>query len=166
MTYYFSIQSERLIMNPVRIEDYEFIRQLVNTEGWLKNIGDRNIHSIDASKAYIQKIIDSSTIDYWVVWQKDINRPIGMVSLVKRDYLEFFDIGFAFLPEYMGKGYAYEATNAVLQKLKEADITEFLAITIPGNLSSIKLLQKLGLEFHKEIETKDDKLHVYKGKVN
>src|SRR6476469_6065198 len=143
MTYYFSIQSERLIMNPVRTEDYEFIRKLVNTEGWLKFIGDRNIHSIDASKAYIQKIIDSSTIDYWVAFLKETKKPIGMVSLVKRDYLEHFDIGFAFLPEYTGKGYAYEATYAVLQKLKEAtDITEILAITIPGNISSIKLLQK------------------------
>jgi RimJ/RimL family protein N-acetyltransferase len=152
-------------MNPVRIEDYEFIRQLVNSEGWLKFIGDRNIHSIDASKAYIQKILDSSTIDYWVAYLKETNRPIGMVSLVKRDYLEHFDIGFAFLPEYMRKGYAYEATYAVLQKLKEAaDITEILAITIPGNISSIKLLQKLGLGFHKEIETKEDKLHVYRGR--
>ena len=153
-------------MNPVRTEDYEFIRQLVNTEGWLKYIGERNIHSIDASKAYIQKILDSYTIDYWVTYLKETNRPIGMVSLVKRDYLEHFDIGFAFLPEYMGKGYAFEATNAVLQKLKEAtDVTEVLAITIPGNISSIKLLQKLGLEFHKEIETNDEKLHVYKGGI-
>jgi hypothetical protein len=36
-----------------------------------------------------------------------------------------------------------------------------MATTVPDNLSSIKLLTKLGLHFDKEIEVESEKLRVY-----
>jgi Acetyltransferases, including N-acetylases of ribosomal proteins len=103
------ISTNRLLLDILTLEDYQFIIQLLNTKGWIEFIGDRNVHSKDEAIAYINKILDSPTINYWVVRIKSENLPIGIVSFLKRDYLENFDIGFAFLPEFTGNGYAYEA---------------------------------------------------------
>mgnify|MGYP000276416184 CR=1 FL=1 len=50
-----------------------------------------------------------------IVELKQGNKPIGMCGLIIRDYLEFSDLGLAFLPRYLQKGYGYEIANAVLQ---------------------------------------------------
>jgi ribosomal-protein-alanine N-acetyltransferase len=162
MTYYISIKTERLSIEPLTTDDHTFIRELVNSQGWLQFIGNRNINSDEDAIAYIERILNSATIDYWVVRVSDSKEPVGMVSLVKRDYLPQPDIGFAFLPIHMNKGYAYEATKAVMDKLKELKLFDnFFAITIPGNVSSIRLLDKLGLKFEKQIEVNEEKLQLY-----
>lgn len=162
MTYYISIKTERLTIEPLTSDDYAFIRELVNSQGWLQFIGNRNINSDEDAIAYIERILNSSTIDYWVVRVKDTNESAGMVSLVKRDYLPQPDIGFAFLPAHMNKGFAFEATKAVMDKLQELKLFQNLfAITIPGNVSSIRLLDKLGLKFEKQIEINEEKLQLY-----
>ncbi len=75
------------------------------------------------------------------------NVKIGTCGLYDREGLEGIDIGFAFLPEYERKGFAFEAAN----KIKNVAFNEFgikviSAITTKNNVSSQKLLEKLGLE--------------------
>ena len=150
------------MLQPLAIADDSFILELVNTEGWIKFIRNRNITSNNEAQAYIHKILDNSNITYWVVTLKDNGYKIGLITYIKRDYLEHHDIGFAFLPNFYKKGYAYEASIAVLYKLvKENDLTHILAITIPENVNSIELLKKIGLEFEQEIERDNEKLHRY-----
>lgn len=162
MTYYISIKTDRLSIEPLTTDDHQFIRELVNSKGWLQFIGNRNVNSEPEAIAYIQRILDSPAIDYWVVRVNNTNEAVGMVSLVKRDYLPQPDIGFAFLPAHMNKGYAFEATKAVMDKLKELNLFNHLfAITIPDNESSIRLLDKLGLKFQKEIEVNQEKLQLF-----
>lgn len=151
------------MIGQLTIADDSFILELLNTEGWLKFIGDRNITSKDAAIAYIQKIIDSPHIAYFVVRLKESGDAIGIISFIQRDYLEHPDIGFAFLPSVSGNGYAYEATHAVLHKLiAERSLSSILATTLPGNISSIKLLKKMRFSFEKEMEIENEKLHVYR----
>lgn len=156
------ISTDRLLLHILAKEDYAFIIQLVNSKGWIEFIGDRNIHSKEESVAYINKIVDSQNIYYWVVRIKEGNIPIGVISFLKREYLENFDIGFAFLSEFGGCGYAYEAAKEILSMVSTYPAyNTVLATTIPNNINSIKLLIKLGLYFEKEIEVADEKLHIY-----
>lgn len=157
-----AIITSRLLIKPLSLYDDEFIFELVNTEGWIKFIGNRNITSQLDALAYIQKILDNENIFYWMVQLKDSQESIGLVTFIKRDYLSHHDIGFAFLPGFQKMGYAYEATMAVLDKLiSELKLSHIVATTVPGNIKSIKLLQKIGLTFEKEIEVEKEKLHVY-----
>ena len=154
-----NISTERLSLRVVTTEDHEFICELVNTKGWLEFIGDRNVHSEDDAIKYIQKLNDNQNLTYWVVKIKETDKPIGIISFLKRDYLEHFDIGFAFLPEYNGYGYAYEAAKEVLSIVsKYPEYSTILATTIPSNEKSIRLLTKLGLRFEKELEVATEKL--------
>jgi ribosomal-protein-alanine N-acetyltransferase len=156
------ITTRRLFLDMLTTADYQFIISLVNSKGWIEFIGNRNVHSKEDAITYINKILTSKNIFYWVVRMKEGNIPIGIISLLKREYLENFDIGFAFLPEFYGCGYAYEAAREILSMLSESqEYSKILAITIPGNVTSIKLLVKLGFHFEKEIETGNEKLYLY-----
>jgi RimJ/RimL family protein N-acetyltransferase len=156
------LTTERLLILPLTVSHSQFILKLVNTEGWLKFIGNRHVTIEVEAVAYIERILSHKHISYWVVQLKDSKQSIGIVTFIQRDNLDHPDIGFAFLPEYGNKGYAYEASKAVLNKLiKDKQLSYILATTIPENISSIKLLEKLGLRFEKEIEVDEQKLLVY-----
>lgn len=160
------ITTERLTLSPLSEKDSAFIVELLNTEGWVKNIGDRNIRSKKDAREYIQKVTNNPHITYWTVKLKHGRLPIGLVTMIKRDYLPFNDVGFAFLPQFFNKGYAFEATKAVLLALVNSNGLEIiLAISLPDNKSSIKLIEKLGLKFEKMINHENSILGVYKASM-
>ncbi len=78
--------------------------------------------------------------------------PIGICGLIKRAGLDDVDIGFAFLPDFRAKGYAYEAAAAVMAYGKNVlGLKRIVAITSADNHASGKLLEKLGLPFERMI---------------
>lgn len=154
--------TQRLVLNEINLNDAEFILELVNTPEWIKFIGDRNISCIIEANEYINKIISNPNTNFWVVRIKDQQLAIGIITFIKRDYLDYYDIGFAFLAKYTKKGYAFEASFAVLNEaITYSNYKNILATTIKANVNSIQLLEKLGLNFHKEIEVENEPLMVY-----
>jgi len=157
-----SLLTERLSLTALKSTDAKFIFELVNTEGWLTYIGDRKIHSLEDSQGYIQKIMVNPDISYWVVRLRQDDTPIGIISLINRNYLEHPDIGFAFLPSFTNNGYAYEATRIVLNHFIDNTEHPFVhGVTVIENTASINLLKKLGFQLQKEIEVKKEKLQLY-----
>lgn len=156
------LYTDKLSMKSLTSNDYGFIQDLLNTDGWLTFIGNRNINTKDDAIRYIEKINSTNNLTYWAVRITATDTPIGIISFLKREYLPHFDIGFAFLPGFQGNGYACEASDRVLKMLsKKQEHPVILASTIPGNISSIKLLKKLGFNFEKEIFNEGETLHIY-----
>lgn len=148
--------SERLTLSKFTINDASFFYDLANDADFLKYIGDRNIHTIlDAENYLTDKIIPSYKrfeFGFYVVRLKDNDSQIGMCGLIKRDWMEYIEIGYAFLPEYRGKGYAIEASFATKKFAKEIlGISTLAAITDVNNEKSGNLLNRLGLEFSRLI---------------
>lgn len=161
------LATRRLLFDLLKEDDHEFILSLLNSKGWLQYIGDRNVHSKEGSIDYIKRIKSTPDLFYWLVRLKDSKAPIGIISFLKRSYLEHFDIGFAFLPDYNGHGYAYEAAKKVLSVAsKKPEYATILATTVPQNIRSIRLLEKLGLHFENEIEVQNATLHIYSNSSN
>lgn len=157
------LETERLVLRLLDESDALFIQELVNSAGWLRFIGDRKVHSREDALAYINRITSAPLISYWTVMIRGREQRIGIITLIKRDYLAHYDLGFAFLPAYEGKGYAYEASQEVISYLNTVDgFDALLAITIPDNEKSIKLLKKIGFGFIEETEQGTEKLHVFK----
>jgi RimJ/RimL family protein N-acetyltransferase len=154
--------SERLLLTDLAAEHADFILELLNTEGWLNFIGDRNVHTVEDALAYIEKINKSGYAKYWTVYGKDNEEPMGIVTLIKREYLDDHDIGFAFLPRHNGNGYAFEAVKLVLATLLiRPAYSTLAAVTLPTNQRSIKLLKKLGFQFSRDITRDNELLHIY-----
>lgn len=154
------LETDRLILKEFKNSDAEFILELLNTESWIKYIGDRKVHTVSDAIRYLQNGPISSYqkngFGLWLVELKDQKIPIGMCGLIKRDDFEYPDIGFAFLPSFTGKGFVYEIAKPVLDQAM-ASFDTILAITVPENKSSIKLLQKLGMKLKEEIVWGQDK---------
>jgi RimJ/RimL family protein N-acetyltransferase len=148
------IETERLVLRPFTRDDAKFIVVLVNTPGWIEFIGDRNIKTEAEGITYLEngpmKSYGLHGFGLLMVELKDSKMPIGMCGLLKRETLDYPDIGFAFLPEYTGKGYAHEIVKATLTFAHEQlDIHPILAIVMPTNTRSIQLLEKVGMKFMK-----------------
>jgi RimJ/RimL family protein N-acetyltransferase len=155
------LETERLVLREFTTTDSNFILDLVNSPGWIEYIGDRNIRTTEQAVAYLlngpMKSYRDNGFGLCMVQLKNEGTPIGMCGIIKRDTLEKPDIGFAFLPEFMGKGYAFEMADATLNyAITELKLPIIYAITIPKNSSSRKLLEKIGLKFVKTISSPEN----------
>ena len=168
---YRSFETERLVLKPTSEEDAQFILELLNTPKWIAFIGDRNVNTLEDAKAYIDKRIAAqfTKLGYgnYTVIRKSDGIKLGSCGLYDREGLEGIDIGFAFLPQFEKKGYAFESANKIMQvAINELKITQIKAITIKENIASQKLLLKIGLEFEKTILIPNDSeellLYTYK----
>ena len=158
---YKSFETKRLRITPTTEVDASLIYELMNTPKWIKYIGDRNIHSIDDAKAYIQKkmLPQLERLGYsnYTVIRKSDGEKVGTCGLYDRDGLEGIDIGFAFLPQFEKKGYAFESVNKLLEvAIHEFEIAEISAITIKENFGSQELLTKIGMTFKEYIKIPND----------
>ena len=152
------LETERLTIREFSTTDAKFILTLLNTPTWQKFIGDKNVHSVVDAENYLNhgplKSYRENGFGLWLVLQKDDNKPIGMCGLVKRDYLEDVDIGFALMPEYVGLGFGFEMASATITHSKNIlQIESVVAITDTDNTASIKLLNKLGLHFESKVNS-------------
>jgi RimJ/RimL family protein N-acetyltransferase len=143
------LQTERLTLRELTTEDNAFILTLVNSPGWLQYIGERNVHTPADAIAFLQNGYMKSYSEHgyglWCVTLNESHQPIGLCGIINRKELDFPDLGFAFLPEFQGKGYAFEAANATLAfAFQVIRIPSLLAIATFDNRASIALLEKLG----------------------
>lgn len=152
------LTTERLLIRELdAVADADFINRLLNSEKFIKYIGDRNVRSSEEAHDFIRDRYRKSYEDHgyglYCVELKD-GTQIGMCGFVRRDTLPGPDIGFAFLPEFEGNGYGFESAAAMMAHGRnQFGFSEVLAITTLGNEASGKLLEKIGFAFDKNIDT-------------
>jgi len=149
-------ETERLRLREFSREDAPFLLELFNTPEWIKFIGDRNVRTLDEARTYASSRLISSYHRFgfglYKVELKDNSTPIGMCGLVRREALDDVDLGFAFLPQFTGMGYAQEAGTAIMELArKKVKSKRLVAITMVDNSHSINLLRKLGFNFEKTV---------------
>ncbi len=149
-------ETPRLFLREFTPEDSSFLLELLNSPGWLQYIGDRNVHTTEEASKYLTgRLIPSYSqygFGFYLVTRKEDEAKIGMCGLVKRASLEDVDIGYAFLPDYTGKGYALEATKAILNYgQRDLKMERIVAITNIDNERSIRLLEKIGMKCEKKM---------------
>ena len=159
------ISTDRLLINRITLDDAGFILKLINDKDWIKNIGDKGIRTIEETEEYIRtrflKAYDEVGFGFYSLILKSDQQIIGIAGLVDREGIDHIDIGYGMLPEFRGKGYAFEATKAIYDyAYEELKLKKIVAIVNPDNTSSIKLLSKLGLEFERMIRFPDEEIDI------
>jgi [ribosomal protein S5]-alanine N-acetyltransferase len=150
------LETGRLILRRLVVEDAEFILELLNEPAFIRNIGDKGVRTADDARLYILSGPIASYAEngfgLYRVEIKATSEPIGICGLLKRDSLDDIDIGFAFLEQFWGKGFAYESAAAVMEYARATlGIQRIVAITSPDNEGSIRVLAKIGLRFDRMI---------------
>jgi len=159
------LETERLRIRPLSAyseSDAAFVNRLLNEPSFLRNIGDRGVHSVEDARAYL---LNGPMASYAAngfglcrIELKENGETAGMCGLVKRATLEDVDLGYALLPEYCGHGYAVEAGAAVLADARSRlGLQRIVAITDPRNEGSIRVLERLCFRFERMVRlTADD----------
>jgi [ribosomal protein S5]-alanine N-acetyltransferase len=165
------IHTDRLVLREFELSDAPFVYELLNSKGWIEFIGDRNIKSLEDARNYIaEKYIPPYSKPgpaMYLAELRSTGEAIGMCGLIQRPDLDHADIGYAFLPQFGGKGYAYEAGEAILQYASEdLKMENLLAIVTPDNQTSIKLLEKLDFSYKSMIERDGDNLMLFERRNN
>lgn len=149
------IHTARLTLRELAIDDAPFILELLNTPGWLHFIGDRGVRNEAHARDYIEKgplaMYAQEGFGLWRVALRDSDTPIGICGLIKRDSLEDVDIGYGFLPQHAGLGYAYEAAQTALAYGWQRGLRRIVGITGPDNQRSTRLLERLGLVLEQQL---------------
>lgn len=145
------LDSERLHIRKFNIGDAPFILELLNTPGWLKYIGDKKVYTLKDAHNYLTsgplEAYANSSYGLMALELLHSSELIGTCGLLKRDYLDFPDIGFALLPEYYRRGFISEASKAILDWYNRTEsLSAIQAITQVGNKASIGLLLKMGFQ--------------------
>jgi ribosomal-protein-alanine N-acetyltransferase len=145
----FTLETERLQLREFTPEDAGFALRQLNEPSFIENIADRGVRDLEQARTYL---LNGPMADYehhgfglWAVVEKASDRIIGMCGLIQRPNLAHADLGYAFLPEYFGKGFAFEAcTASIAAASRDFGMPQLLAIVNPDNIASRRLLEKLG----------------------
>lgn len=159
------LETERLILRQFTTDDAAFIHQLLNEPSWIRNIGDRNIRTIEDACSYIVngpvKSYERNGFGLWLIVLRETGESMGMCGLIRRDGLEDIDIGYALLPNFWSMGYAVEAARATKEYARDAvGLKRLVAIVDPANEASIRVLEKIGLRYEKMIRLSADDIEL------
>lgn len=140
---------ERVVLQPLAARDADFFCALLNTPGFITFIADRGVRTREQSLVYLREGPRRSYAEHgfglWRIGRRGDDAPLGVAGLLKRDFLDAVDLGYALLPEHEGQGLAREAAELCLQLAAHRfAMRRMLAIVNPDNAASIGLLQRLG----------------------
>lgn len=156
------LDTARLRLRTLTLDDAAFYVKVVNTPQFLHWLGDRKIRTEaqarDALAVGPLTMQSMRGFSIYLVERLSDGAAIGMCGLIKRETLADVDLGYAYLPEYGGQGYAIEAALGVLAHAGSLGLRRVVAITSPGNDASDAVLRRAGMRFEKMIRlTPEDK---------
>jgi [ribosomal protein S5]-alanine N-acetyltransferase len=145
-----SLDTPRLTLRHLTLEDAANIARLLQTPGFMRYIGDRGVRTETDAVRYLTDGPIASYAKYGfglnaVVHKRD-QALIGMCGILRRDGLDAPDLGYALFPEYFSFGYAAEAAAACVAFGRKLGLPLLLAIVQADNTTSIRLLASLGFE--------------------
>lgn len=143
------VQTDRLTLREMALEDSAFILELLNDPDWIRFIGDKGVNTLADARDYIlsgpMQMIQRLGFGLYLVARRSDAAPIGICGLIKRDTLDDVDLGFAFLPAFRSLGYAREAAEATIDHGRDAfGLRRIVAIVSPQNPACVRLLAGLG----------------------
>jgi len=143
------LSTQRLSLREFTPQDAPFLMRLVNEPGWIRNINDPGVRTLDDALSWAEKRLFAPYRElghgFWAVERREDGVLVGMCGLFRRPVLPEPDIGYALLAEHQGRGYALEAARGCVAHARDVmGWPTLMAITAIDNPASITLLGKLG----------------------
>lgn len=147
------IETERLLLREITLNDKEVMLKLHGDPQVQKYTGDPLIDSIEQ----MEKVIKTRIKNYekygygrWATFLKNELQFIGWAGLAYLPEFNETDLGYRFLPKYWGKGFATEASRAILTYgFEQLLLSRIIGISMKENKASINILEKVGMQFEK-----------------
>lgn len=147
------LETSRLVLRELNLGDAKDFYALNSNPKVIRYTGDSAFKNIGEAKQFLENYQDYKLNGYgrWAVILKETNQFIGWCGL-KFDNDET-DIGFRFFEQEWNKGYATESALACLNYgFKELQLKCVIGRAMKTNIWSIRVLEKIGLEYDRDIE--------------
>lgn len=146
-------ETERLILRKMETSDAPFFFDLNSNPNVTKHTGDSAFKNIEEAEAIAQYVIsqyENFGFGRWVVIEKETSMPIGWCGLKYHEDLKVVDLGYRFLENKWGKGYATEsAVDSLNYGFNNLNLTKIIGRASVDNPASINIFKKLGMRFVK-----------------
>lgn len=145
-------ESARLTFKEFHIEDAPQLHLLNADPAVIKYTGDPPFTSIEEAENFVRAYdhYEKHGFGRWSVFSKQTNQFLGWCG-IKLNEQGDHDLGFRFHQKEWGKGYATEAAKASLDYgFNTLGLKTIIGRAAHENLASIRVLEKLGMEFYKE----------------
>lgn len=146
----YPLRSERLALTDLREHDFASTYAMDTDEQVMRYIGGAETRPFDEYRAFITQRLGLWLSDRFHMWAM---RPhggeefLGWVMLKPIRDTPHVEVGYRMPPSSWGKGYATEATRAVLDYgFNTVGLDEITAVTHPDNAASQHVLTKCGLK--------------------
>ncbi len=156
MNFDLTIETDRLLLRPFCLDDIEASYAMNLDQEVSKYTSDGGV----VSKEEIARRIKEDVLgDYKkhgfgrlaVIW-KATGDFTGFAGLKYLEDLDEVDLGYRFMSKYWGKGIATESSQACVRMgFNTLDLSKIIALVLPENIGSIRVLEKLYFEYDQEI---------------
>ncbi|WP_210608290.1 GNAT family N-acetyltransferase [Priestia flexa] len=159
------IETKRLILRKMRASDDQALFQIFNDPKAMKFYP--HIKSVDETKLWIQSVQDhdmSYGFSLWTVEKKGEKQILGQCGLLlqKVDGVIEVELGYLFLQDFWGKGYATEAAQGCINYgFHKLGLTRITALIDPKHHASQKVVVKIGMKKEKQIIKWNKPIDVY-----
>jgi ribosomal-protein-alanine N-acetyltransferase len=144
--------SERIVMQPIQLEDADNLFEMWTTDGFDISGGYEKPISIQAVADSINYFMVLNTSGFYLKWSirlRDTNEFLGELECYPlkpqiRPWIEW-GLGYSLKKSAWGNGYMTEALNRFLVfAFEEISVIRLKADVLPSNLRSLHLLNKVG----------------------
>jgi ribosomal-protein-alanine N-acetyltransferase len=151
------LSTKHFTLRQLSTEDKVEIFILRSDERVLKYLDIQKAEKIEDAIIFIDKILNGNNFEDWIYWgisEKGSSKLIGTICLWNFSVDKSkADIGFALLPEYQGQGIMQEVIPVVLDYgFTQINLKSIKGEAAADNIKSIKLMEKFGFKFEKEID--------------
>jgi len=148
------IETERLLIRQLRLDDAESLHELYSDAYAMRFLADRVPETIAESRSWVQAKIDlfkrDAGMSLWAVVERASSRVVGDAGLQWE--VGELDLGCRIVPRFQGRGYASEASRAIVAAAFAADHERLTASTHVEHAAARHVLERIGFHFEHETE--------------
>jgi RimJ/RimL family protein N-acetyltransferase len=156
------IETDRLLLRTFTEDDASLLYELNRDPEVTRYTCDPMFDLAQAKKVLDEVILPQYALynlGRWATHLKANLEFIGWCGLKCRPDEKEIDLGYRFMKKFWGKGYATETALASLQYgFNKLNLEKIIGRALPGNLASIRILEKCGMQYQGE-EFVDGHLH-------
>lgn len=160
-------QTPRLVIREITVDDAQLVFDLNSNPNVTRYTSDPAFKNLEDAIELIKNVIQKQYTDYghgrWAVVLKSNNSFMGWCGLKYMPDIRQVDLGYRFMQEYWGNGYATEAAKESLRiGFNTFKYNEIIGRVMKPNVNSIKVLEKCGMYFSHEADLHEHPAFVYK----
>lgn len=143
------IETERLILRPTRLDDLQLYQTLLQDLDVVRYLPGGEPYSSDYITNYVTERAvhwDKGFGTFTVMLKEQPHVMIGYAGVEQLSDSPNHDVRYGLLPEYQGRGYAFEAAKAAVDFVLANYLVEVFGVAVKANVPSLKILKKLGME--------------------